>query len=199
MNPDRLHGEGEPPSLPATCGVAFKEWAGVCRALADGRQTLIVRKGGIAEDAGVFVPEHRVFWLYPTHVHEAEQGLRLAPAGTDSPAPGRPGIVPLDTLAVVASITLVDREEGLAPLAALHVWTEETIARRFHDRTPGLWVLGVRVYRRGAPHDLAVAPEHAGCKTWVPLDPPLPTDGCEAVLDDAELGRGRDRLRAALG
>ena len=36
--------------------IAFKEWAAVCRALASGRQSLIIRKGGIAEAGGVFAP-----------------------------------------------------------------------------------------------------------------------------------------------
>ena len=63
---------------PESCAVAFKEWAGVCDALIEGRQTIIIRKGGISEGAGpgVFVPEHAEFWLYPTWVHQAEQGLR---------------------------------------------------------------------------------------------------------------------------
>ena len=33
---------------------AFKEWAVICRALAEGRQALILRKGGIAEAGGDF-------------------------------------------------------------------------------------------------------------------------------------------------
>ena len=50
--------------------IAFKEWAVICRALADGRQSLILRKGGIAEVGGVFRPEHDAFLLYPTFFHE---------------------------------------------------------------------------------------------------------------------------------
>ena len=58
-------------------GVAFKEWAAVCRALADGTQTVILRKGGIAEAGGEFRPEHARFWLYPTHFHEQQRaGLK---------------------------------------------------------------------------------------------------------------------------
>src|SRR5438105_870543 len=64
-------------SLPDSSGFAFKEWAGVCDALMTGRQTIILRKGGILEGHGGFAPEHSFFWLYPTHVHQAEQGLRL--------------------------------------------------------------------------------------------------------------------------
>jgi hypothetical protein len=185
------------PRLPAACGIAFKEWAGVCAALAEGRQALILRKGGIAEGPQGFVPEHPVFWLYPTFVHQAEQGLR-SPAG---PAPGAapdPTTVALDALVLVDSIAFVDREEALAALGDWHVWTEETVAKRFHYRKPGLWVLGVRVFRRAVPWRIAVTPEHAGCKTWVPLDPPLETAGCLPVLELAEFTRRRDQFQAAL-
>ena len=71
--------------------------------------------------------------------------------------------------------------------------------RRFHYRRPGFWVLGVRVFRRPDPHWLEVSAEHAGCKTWVSLDPPPATDGCAPVLDEAEFARQRARLRTALG
>jgi hypothetical protein len=193
MAPDRV--EYQPAGLPETCPIAFKEWAGVCAALAEGRQSLIVRKGGIAEGPRGFLPEHSIFWLYPTYVHQAQQGLRTAQP-TDSQQP--PGTVALSTLAVVDSISFVEHEETLAALEPLHVWTEETLKQRFHYRKPGLWVLGVRVFRRDHPHRLEVTPEHAGCKTWVELDPPLATDGCAAVLGAEEFSRQRTRLQAAL-
>jgi hypothetical protein len=192
MAPDR----GDDVRLPETCPIAFKEWAGVCAALAEGRQSLIVRKGGIAEGPRGFAPEHDIFWLYPTQIHQAEQGLRIASA----PLPAGPSErVALGALAVVASVAFVEREETLAALFELHVWTEETLLRRFHYRQPGLWVLGVRVFRRSVPHWLEVSAEHSGCKTWVPLDPPPPTQGCAPVLDELEFSRQCARLRTALG
>jgi hypothetical protein len=192
MAPDR----GDGIRLPENCPIAFKEWAGVCAALADGRQSLIVRKGGIADGPRGFAPEHDVFWLYPTRVHETEQGLRIpsAPASPTEP----PEMVPLTALAVVDSTTFVEREETLAALFELHVWTEETLLRRFRYRKPGLWVLGVRVFHRPAPYRLEVSVEHAGCKTWVSLDPPPTTQGCEPVLDEPEFSRQRARLQTAL-
>jgi hypothetical protein len=192
MPPDR----GDGVRLPQTCPIAFKEWAGVCAALAEGRQALIVRKGGIAEGPRGFAPEHDIFWLYPTQVHQSEQGLRTAAAPPLSTGPL--DRVALSALAVVDSIDFLEREEALTALFELHVWTEETLVRRFHYRRPGLWVLGVRVFRRSDPHWLEASAEHAGCKTWVPLDPPLTTDGCEPVFDEAEFFRQRARLRAAL-
>src|SRR5579864_2455473 len=56
--------------------IAFKEWAVICKALAEGKQALILRKGGIAESGGEFKPEHARFWLYPTYLHEHRDGIK---------------------------------------------------------------------------------------------------------------------------
>src|SRR5688572_5262360 len=55
---------------------AFKEWAVICAALAQGRQSLILRKGGIDEDAGDFRVERPRFWLYPTYTHQQNVGIQ---------------------------------------------------------------------------------------------------------------------------
>ena len=75
--------------------VAFKEWAAVCHALAAGIQSVILRKGGIAERGGSFHPEYSRFWLYPTYFHEPraggvrpEYGSLLDAAERDRPTPG---------------------------------------------------------------------------------------------------------------
>src|SRR6516164_5695765 len=56
--------------------IAFKEWAVICKALAEGKQAIILRKGGIAEVGGQFKPEHSRFWLYPTYLHEHREGIK---------------------------------------------------------------------------------------------------------------------------
>ena len=171
-----------PPAPLQPAAFAYKEWAGVCRALGEGRQTILIRKGGIAESAGAFHPEHPAFWLYPTNLHEAQQGLRDDGLRSDQDA--RADRVRIDLLAVVGSVTWVDRLDLIAELRSFHVWTEETILKRFAYRTPGLWVLGVRVYRRSEPLEVAILPEHAGCRTWVPLDPAPQASRLTAVLSD---------------
>jgi hypothetical protein len=184
--------------LPQTCAIAFKEWSGVCDALASGRQSVILRKGGIAEAAGRFVPEHRAFWLYPTHVHEIHQGLRKAgptPEPGRSERPGEPVAVAIRALVEVVTIAHFEALDPLERLADLHVWTEETVRKRFHFRRPGLWVLGVRVHVREAAWNIAVTPEHSGCKTWVTLEEPLSTWGLTPALGADELARRLDRLR----
>ena len=184
-------------TLPPRCGIAFKEWAGICEALAQGQQSLILRKGGIAEGPKGFSPEHDLFWLYPTRVHEAEQGLK---DGASAPLDTSPhDVVELRALAKVEAVWFADRLDVLEALDDLHAWTAETVAKRFHYRRPGLWVLGVRAFRTPGPVAIAAAPEHAGCKTWVPLDPPPSTAGAEPTLDDEGFAVRMDRLRSSLG
>ena len=55
---------------------AFKEWAVICKALAEGRQAIILRKGGIAEEGETFRLEHKQFWLFPTYLHQQETGIK---------------------------------------------------------------------------------------------------------------------------
>ena len=104
--------------LPDQCAIAFKEWSEICQVLADGRQTLIVRKGGIREGPGGFSPEHQAFWLYPTYVHQAQQGLRDREPdrpGDRSPRADPGDRVSIRALAVVEHLWHVHSEADLPP------------------------------------------------------------------------------------
>ena len=46
---------------------ALKEWAVVCRALEEGRQIVLLRKGGILEYRQSFKVKHDRFLLFPTY------------------------------------------------------------------------------------------------------------------------------------
>lgn len=176
--------------------IAFKEWAVICRALAEGRQAVILRKGGVAEEGGVFRPEHARFLLYPTFFHEQHRaGIKpqllplLEEAEADRPPPGVIRFTHVVTVAGVHHAT--DLEKALA-LDPLHGWTADTVRQRFQYRTPGLFVLTVRAYRLPHPAELAERPEYAGCKTWVNLDSGIATDGATPVLTDEAFA---ERLR----
>ena len=165
--------------------ITFKEWAVICRALADGRQSVILRKGGIAEVGGVFRPEHDVFLLYPTFFHEQHRtGIKpdflplLEAAERDRPPAGTVRFTHFVRVGTVSHVTDLDQ---ILALDALHGWTADTVRQRFHYRTPGLYVLAVEVFRLPHAVDVAERPEYAGCKTWVELDAPIPTGGAEPV------------------
>lgn len=166
---------------------AFKEWAVVCRALAEGRQAIILRKGGIAETAGEFQPEHQRFWLYPTYVHQQRDGIKpealplLEQVEADRPPHG---IIRLTHFAEVPGTYQVHDLVPVLLLNHLHIWSEETVRKRFAYRHPGLYVLPVRVYRAAQAIDVIETPHYAGCRSWVELEQDLPTEGAMPVLDD---------------
>lgn len=183
--------------------IAFKEWGVICRALAGGRQSLILRKGGIAEHGGQFRPEHEQFLLYPTFFHEQHRtGVKpemlplLDAAEADRPPTGR---LRFTHFAAVSALSHVTELEKALALDALHGWTADTVRQRFHYRTPGLFVLTVRVYRLARPAEVAERPEYAGCKTWVELGEPIDSNGAVPVMSDDAFADYSRRVAAVLG
>jgi hypothetical protein len=168
---------------------AFKEWAVICRALAEGRQALILRKGGIAEAGDDFQVAHRRFWLFPTYTHQQRAGIKpeavplLEQVAAEQPPAG---VVRLSHFAEVAGIYHVHDLVPALVLGHLYLWSEDTVRARFAYRQPGLYVLPVRVYRAAQAWDLPDTPAYAGCRSWVHLDRPLPTKGAVPVLNDAD-------------
>lgn len=164
--------------------VAFKEWAVICSALAAGKQSLILRKGGIAEEGGTFRPEHVEFLLYPTYFHEHRAGIKpeFLPLLEATEATKPPvGTVRFAHFVRVESVAHVTDLDAALALDSRHAWTPEIVKQRFHYRTPGLYVLGVRTFRLACPVDEIERPEFAGCKTWVPLNTSIDTTGAEEV------------------
>jgi hypothetical protein len=166
---------------------ALKEWAVVCLALAEGRQALLLRKGGIAEDSGQFQVEHRRFWLFPTYVHQQKDGIvpEAVPLLEQAEAERPPqDIVRLTHFAETVESYHVSDLAAVEKLAGLHIWSPQTVRARFEYRRPGLHVLLVRVYRVPQAFELADTPEYAGCRSWVELERALPMDGATPVLTE---------------
>jgi hypothetical protein len=179
--------------------IAFKEWAVICKALAEGRQAIILRKGGIAERGGEFKPEHARFWLYPTYLHEHREGIKQnALPLFEQAAQERPldKLLRFTHLAEVTAVYDVRLEETALALDDMHIWSEMTVREKFYYRRSGIYVLPVRVFRSAQVHELPDLPEYAGCHTWVNLNHGLSTDGAAPVLDDraySEILRALDR------
>jgi hypothetical protein len=180
--------------------VAFKEWAVICKALAEGRQAIVLRKGGIAEEGGAFRPEQTRFWLFPTYAHQQRDGViedyrpLLEQAEAERPPEG---IVRLTHFAEVPGIYHVQNLPVAWRLASLHGWSPETVQLRFDYRTPGLYVLPTRVYKAAQTFEIPNSTYYAGCKSWVELERPLPTAGATPVLGEEafdDVLRALDRL-----
>lgn len=180
-------------TLPDLCASAFKEWASVCRAVACGVQTILIRKGGIDEPTG-FRPEHRHFWLYPTHVHEATAGVRMEVEKGDAL-----GHLAIDTFARVEAAIWIDDAGVLPRLEPFHVWTQETIEGKFRYRRAGFWVMVVRGFVAPRAIPIESRPEYTGCRSWIDLDPALSTLGLAPSLNDCAYADAAGRIRSVIG
>ena len=162
--------------------LAFKEWHAIVGALVAGRQSIILRKGGIAEGRGGFKIPTEKFWLLPTRFHA--QAEKLKPAATPFlPRPDEPE--QLTAYAELIRHRFVEDWNTVTALDHTHLWTQTTLRARFDwSQPPGLHLLELRVFRLLVPIDLALTPDQAGCKSWVDL----PHDITQAVATQVDAG-----------
>jgi hypothetical protein len=168
---------------------AFKEWAVICEALMQGRQAIILRKGGIDENGGEFGVEQTRFWLYPTYAHQQRTGITPETGPLlDAALAQQPPAGTLH-LRAWAELTGIYRLRDVLPalmLSHLHCWSDETVRTRFAYKTPGLHLLVVRVYQTPQVSKIPELPSYMGCKSWVTLEKALPTEGSTPVLSDED-------------
>jgi hypothetical protein len=178
---------------------ALKEWSAAVHAMLDGRQTVLLRKGGIHEKR--FDVAAREFVFFPTVAHGHAERVRpehrhlLEAAGPDSTEDD----VVLRAGAKVVAAVAVDRPDGLEELADTHIWTAESVQSDRLDFRPRhrLTVLIVSARPLLEPVRLPRDPAYAGCKSWVDL--PAQVSWGDPVHDDAVLAAVVDRVRASVG
>ncbi len=153
--------------------VGFKEWALVCEALGRGEQTIILRKGGIAEGREGFSFKHREFFLFPTFFHEQVERVR----GDARELPqAEEGAVEIRFFAKVEQAATITSWEAAASLEPFHVLQREVVRERFaYDAAPGIHVAFVRVFRLEPSWRFPDERRFGGCRSWVAL-PDVPDD-----------------------
>ena len=158
--------------MAANVRTAFKEWAVICRALAAGRQDVILRKGGIVEPDGGFRVEQAEFLLMPTFLHQSAESLvpeardLLADIDADRPPDGT---VVFRHLARVREALRVGTLGELAAFRHRHVWSDSVVAERFHRWRDELHVLVVEVAALPRPVAVPWQENFGGCRSWVEL------------------------------
>jgi hypothetical protein len=164
--------------------IGFKEWAIVCEALGDGRQNVILRKGGIAEGRDGFAFRHRDFYLFPTFFHEQMEKTRVTDAIVPQPNELQ---VAIRFFARIEHARRIESWETVAGLECFHVLKESVIQGRFDDgRASGVHAAFVRVFRLDQNWILPNEKSYAGCRSWVELPDPPATMRLEPVLGDVE-------------
>jgi hypothetical protein len=177
----------------------LKEWSAVVHALLDGRQRVLLRKGGIGEKR--FELAAQEFLLFPTVAHSHAERVRpehrdlLDTAAADS---DDEHLLVRAAAKVVAALP-VNRPQNLRTLEDLHIWTAESVRADRLDFRPKhkLAVLVVSTIPLIEPVRLARTPEFAGCTSWVQL-PMRPALGAP-VYDEAVLTHVAARVREAVG
>jgi hypothetical protein len=183
-----------------TLNIALKEWASVCDALVEGRQMILLRKGGIHEAAGEFELENPRFVLFPTYLHQNLSMLKASEHGRFVAASAEPARVTLTAVGEVTDILQLQSRGQMEAIEEEHIWTRPLIEMRFNYRPENpLYLMLVRVYRLAEPVTVENTPAYAGCKSWVPLERPVETAGAEAVLDDGAYQAQRERIRERIG
>ena len=181
--------------------VALKEWAAIEDALAAGRLTVLVRKGGIYEKRGGFEVEHRGFWIFPTGWHQNEHELSPAFRAHLGDTPRfPPGEVPLRVRCTVEDALRVERLDALLALGDLQPFSDATLRSRFEYRgKPYLHVLFVRAHVLPQPLVIPNTAAYEGCVSWVSLDRPTSPENAAPALSDGEFARVRADVLSRLG
>ena len=152
-----------------TMPIAFKEWTLICDALRRGEQSIILRKGGIAEGRAGFRFQHPEFYLFPTLFHEQVAKLKLPPE-TPLPVAQEGRLIVLDTLIRVEWTEELSDLDRIRTLAPYHLWRDSEIEKRYHYDTPqGVSLAFVRSYRLDSPITFPDSPKFGGCRSWITL------------------------------
>jgi hypothetical protein len=163
--------------------VGFKEWAIVCDALGDGRQSIILRKGGIAESRDGFAFRHPEFFLFPTFFHEQVKKTRITDAVLPKSGGNEIEIRFFAKLELARVLISWERVEALEPF---HILQPAIVRERFDYNQSGVHVALVRVFRLEPAWILPNEKSYGGCRSWVRLPERPAAMRFESVLADSE-------------
>ena len=166
--------------------------------LLDGRQTVLLRKGGIHEKRFALTASRFLFFPTVAHSHaervRAEHRDLLDAAAADS----TDDEVTLRAGAKVVAAVEVSRPERIDELEPLHIWTAESVRADRLDFRPKhrLTVLVVQACPLRQSIRLERTPDYAGCKSWVPL--PVDPDWAPPVHSGEALAEIAERVRRSV-
>ena len=189
----------------APCDIALKEWGVTCRALAEGRQIVLLRKGGLLDEDGVFHLEYLRFWLQPTALHQEEPLVKpehrdlFAAARQDRASGENRDFITLRLFAEATDVFALSDDETDRLREAPHIWSNAYLNTRFNYKPdhPLLCVL-LRVYEMPQSVQLPMQAQWVGCRSWIELPQPLSLDSARPAVADAAWERQRCAWREIL-
>ena len=169
--------------------IALKEWAIICKALEDGRQTLLLRKGGILEYRKGFEVKHNEFLLYPTFEHQSMNSIKTEYKeklneivdqnkhiikneinGNDKNY-GIHNTNIIKLLAKVEDVVEITDKTILSNLKDYHIWSDEYVMMRMnYNPNKPMSILLLRIYKMKDPLIIDIKDQWSGCKSWIDIE-----------------------------
>ncbi|MGQ8871433.1 DUF1802 family protein [Paenibacillus sp. TSA_86.1] len=182
---------------------ALKEWASAIKALENGRQIMVMRKGGIVEETKHFELKSPAFYLYPTYEHQRKELIKSLDQSyvEESLAEWVPeaSTVCITAYAEVTQDLEIRDQEMLDRLLEYHMWTADFAESRLKwKKKDPLHVLILRVYRLQEPMEISVLPEYNGCRSWISIPNGLVTRDMTPVLDVADFAEQVQKINETL-
>ena len=167
---------------------ALKEWATVVKALENGDQTIILRKGGILETSSGFKIESKKFLLFPTYEHQGSDGIKpqfqnyLDEIKKDQPKNGHNKIT---SYAEVLHEVDLDSEEKISELSPFHIWSDSYIKTKMNWMPEKPMKVVFLKITKIPELEIPIKSEYQGCKSWIDINEDV--NFGEPVLSKSEL------------
>ncbi|HEY6657034.1 MAG TPA: DUF1802 family protein [Nitrososphaeraceae archaeon] len=177
--------------------IALKEWAIVCKALEDGKQMLLLRKGGIMEYRKGFEVKHNEFLLYPTFEHQSVESIKIEykeklkeileeqnkyynnnnnnnnrkEIDKDNKNFNTSSNNIIKLLAKVEDVIEISDKLILSELRDYHIWSDEYVTMRMnYNPSKPMSILLLRIYKLRKPLIVDINDTWAGCKSWIDIE-----------------------------
>ncbi|MBH5318539.1 DUF1802 family protein [Paenibacillus sp. GSMTC-2017] len=183
--------------------IALKEWAVSVKALLDGKQIIIMRKGGIIEETRDFELMSNRFYLMPAYEHQKKHLLkedyRDEIDDTIKEWSAHKNEIKLEAYAEVVQDIEINDQETLDKLRHLHIWTDTFAEERLKwKRKKPLHLLLLKIYKLDEPVFTPIRDTYNGCKSWVRLEDEIPLPAMTSVLSEEQLAEEIVRIKQAL-
>lgn len=171
--------------------IALKEWAIICKALEDGKQMLLLRKGGIMEYRKGFEVKHNEFLLYPTFEHQSVESIKAEykeklneileeqnkyynnkkKIDKDNKNFNIVSNNIIKLLAKVEDVIEISDKLTLSELRDYHIWSDEYVTMRMnYNPSKPMSILLLRIYKIRKPLIVDINDKWAGCKSWIDIE-----------------------------
>ena len=151
----------------------LKEWATAIKALEHGKQTVLLRKGGILETASGFKIESKKFLLFPTWEHQEIKHVKpeyhnLLNQTLDNKP--KEGYNTITSIAEVLDHKDISSNKIIDDLSPFHVWSDEYIKERINwmpEKPLKAIFLKVHTFPQ---IEIPLQSDFEGCKSWIELN-----------------------------